>query len=298
MATGLATVDDTAAPRRFDPFRALSDAERARHLDAYTRFLEQRDGTIDLVHRTLSQREIFFRDLERQRVVWKGGIDVEGFWQRFLGTAKPPIDARTRWLVALAKANEGESYGVDLELKRLARRNHADVDRREIYLLLEELYHSRILAEACRTCGFELKLQPPRWSMRWLIRLIQVLPEWARWVPVLCGEVLGSTVFMLLRDNCNLFAADPAVEARLHSLLSEICLDEVLHVAYLRARLGPRSLRASRALLPLVVATLMKDVPQLRDLGFDTAELLARVRAGLEIPDAVDWMAAEPADGG
>ncbi len=180
---------------------------------------------------------------------------------------------------------------------RLARRNHAGVDRREIYLLLEEHYHGRILAEACRTCGFELKLQPPRWSMRCLIRLIQVLPEWVRWVPVLCGEVLGSTVFKLLHDSCDLFAADPAVEARLRSLLSEICLDEVLHVAYLRARLGPRSLRASRALLPLVVATLMRDVPQIRDLGCDAGELLARIRAGVEIPDTIDWMASEPGAG-
>jgi hypothetical protein len=294
MATGLASVDEIAASRCFDPFRALSDAERTRHLDAYACFLEQRDGTIDLANRTLSQRELFFRDVERKRVTWKGGIDPEGFWQRFLGTGKPPVDARTLWLIALAKANEGETYGVELELQRLARRNHAGVDRREIYLLLEEQYHSRILAEACRTCGFELKLQPPRWSMRLVIRLIQVLPEWVRWVPVLCGEVLGSTVFKLLRDNCDLFAADPAVEARLHSLLSEIWLDEVLHVAYLRARLGPRSLRAAQALLPLVVTILMKDVPQLRDLGCDPAELLARVRAGLEIPDAVDWMASDP----
>ena len=298
MATELARIDETATPRRFDPFRALSDSERKRHLDAYARSLEQRDGAIDLAHRTLSQREAFFRKIEQQRVVWKGGIDRDGFRQRFLGTANPPIDARTRWLVALAKANEGESYGVELELQRLARRNHADVDRSEIYLLLEEQYHSRILAEACRTCGLELELQPPRWSMRWLIRLIQVLPEWVRWVPVLCGEVLGSTVFKLLHDSCDVFAAEPAVEARLRSLLSEIWVDEVLHVAYLRARLGPRSLRASRALLPLVVATLMKDVPQLRDLGCDAGELLARIRAGVEIPHAIDWMAPEPGAGG
>jgi hypothetical protein len=84
------------------------------------------------------------------------------------------------------------------------------------------------------------------------------------------------------------------VEERLQSLLGEIWIDETLHVAYLRGKLGPISVRASRLLLPAVVLALMKDVPQLRKLGCTLGELYWRARTALEIPPAIEWMEADP----
>lgn len=284
--------------RRFDPFRILSPAERRAHLDAYRRFLEERDGAADLAARTLSRREAFFRDLERKPVRWEGDVDRYGFFAHFFAARRPGIDARTLWLVAIAKANEGESYGVDLELEAFLARGQENVDPIELYLMLEEQYHSRILVEACRTCGLDLQLQPPRWGQRGMIYLIRYLPERLRWIPVLCGEVLGSVVFQILRESCHVFSEQPEVEARLHALLTEIWTDELGHVAFLRARLGPWAVRAARALAPLVATALMKDVPQLRQLGCDRRELLGRLRAGLELPPEMAWMEVDGPDRG
>jgi hypothetical protein len=110
----------------------------------------------------------------------------------------------------------------------------------------------------------------------------------------LAGEVLGTTVFKLLLDNCRLFASEPAVEERLRFLMSEIWRDEALHVAYLRTLLGPTALRASRRLLPLALWHVMDEVPELSELGCDHAELLARMRQGLEIPPGLDWIEPPP----
>ena len=77
---------------------------------------------------------------------------------------------------------------------------------------------------------------------------------------------------------------------RLQALVHEIWRDEVLHVAFLRARLGPGGLRLARALLPLVVRQLMRDVPQLVALGCDHAELKNRLRQGIELPPGLDWV--------
>ena len=280
--------------RRFDPFRVLSDTERRRHLAGYLRHLEQRNGTPDLAARTLSRREAAFAELERKPVAWEGEVDHAGFFAHLESRGRPPIDARTLWLVAIAKANEGESYGVDIELRGFLARGQANVDPIELQLMIEEQYHSRILVEACRTCGLEVVLRKPRWGQRWLIHLIQVLPERLRWIPVLCGEVLGSNVFRLLLDNCHLFVDEPEVEARLRFLLGEIWLDEIFHVAFLRARLGPWAVRAARAMLPAAARLLMKDVPQLVALGCDRRELARRLRSGLEIPLGMDWMESDP----
>ena len=282
-----------AVPRRFDPFRALSEAQRRRHLDAYESLLEARNGALDLPSRTLARRELYFAELEKKPVTWKGDTDREGFYARFLGTGAPPIDARTLWLVAIAKANQGESYGVDQELKRLIARGSGGMDVRMLHVFLEEQYHGRILVEACRTCGIELRFEPPRWQSRLFIGAIYHFPERIRWTLILAGEVLGMTIFKLLVDSCHLFSAEPAVEERLRSLLSEIWFDEALHVAYLRALLGPRALRTARSLLPLVVRNVMSDVPQLVELGCDQQELMARMHRGLELPPGLEWI--EPA---
>ena len=286
------------ARRRFDPFRVLSDVERRGHLDAYRSYLEARNGTLDLRSRTLSRREQEFRDLATLPVTWSGAVDREGFAERFLGTGRRDsvraIDARTLWLVAIAKANQGESYGVELELARyLARGVPAGEDLIQPYLFLEEQYHSRILVEACRTCGLEMTLRPPPRMMRAIIHAIYALPDRIRWTLVLCGEVLGSTVFKLILDRCSLFAEQPAVETRLRSLIGEIWRDEVLHVAWLRARLGPWALATSRRLMPAVVAGLMRDVPQLALLGCDGAELMRRLAGGIELPAGIGWIEPE-----
>ena len=96
------------APRLLDPFRVLAPAERSRHLAAYERHLEQRDGALDLPARRLSRREAYLEDLARKPVLWRGDFDVESFNAHFGGGKGPAPDVRTAWLVTAAEANEDE----------------------------------------------------------------------------------------------------------------------------------------------------------------------------------------------
>jgi len=291
---------------RFDPFRLLGSDERRRHLVAYRSHLEARNGEIDLANRRLSHREDYLEALRADPVSTEGLFDRRGFYEHVMGPGKSEIDEATAWLVALAKANEGEAYGVDLELRRFERGKRFLQDDRSIeddddgsdlvqlYVFLEELYHSRILCEVCKASGFDIEIQPPPWRIRLLSRLIYHMPDRIRWTVILCGEIVGVTAFKLFLDRCGLFGSEPAVEARLRSLVSQIWRDEVLHVAMLRARLGPLSLRVARRLLPWVVGSLIQDVPELLLLGGDRGEFMRRVQDGIEIPQDIDWMKPDP----
>jgi hypothetical protein len=279
--------------RCFDPFRVLTDAERSCHLDSYAAFQEQRNGAIDLPRRALAARDAYFRELARRPVNSRRAVNHDGFacWQERRG--KPVLSARDAMLVIIAKINESEQFGVDLELARFEATGEHLADRKQLHLFLEEGYHSRILKAACATCGIDLQPRKPPWSTRWLIHMVRHLPERARWVPILCGEVVGCTVFKTLIDHTDVFDDEPAVAARIRELLGEIWLDEVMHVAFVRARLGPWAIRFARWLLPIVAHSLTNDVPPFPWLGCTAGELQERLARGIELPPAAEWI--EPA---
>jgi hypothetical protein len=281
-----------SAPRLLDPFRVLDAAERRHHLAAYARHLEERDGTLDLGSRRLSRREARLEEFARKPVLWEGGFDAEAFHTHFGRGSGPAPDVRTAWLVTAAEANENEKYGVELELGRFAKR-HPDgkgADAAYLHLLLQENYHTRLLEELCRTCGLDVQLQTPGLAQRTIIHLIMWLPDSLRWILILCGEVVGCIVFEVLRAKSSLFAAQPEVEERVRSLLDEVYHDELLHVAWLRARMHPRAIRAAHRIAPLVAAGVMQEVPQFHVLGCSRRDLSIRLRRGIEIPPELDWL--------
>ncbi len=276
---------------RFDPFRVLSEDERAQHRERYARYQMERNGEIDLGRRSLSLRESYFSDLGGRSVSASRTVDVEALETWISRSGRPALDDRGLFLVIVAMVNESERYGVDLELDRFDKSGEHLADRTQLYLFLEEGYHSRILVEVCRTFGVELELRTPPWSTRWLIQAVRYLPDSIRWIPVLCGEVVGCTVFRFLIDrSTEIFASEPAVQGRVRSLLYEIWQDEVMHVAFLRSRLGARAIRLSRAMLPMVARSLTWDVPALGRLGCPFEELMRRIRSGVELPPEVDWV--------
>jgi hypothetical protein len=290
---------------RFDPFRLLDAAERRRHLSAYRSFLEARNGRIDLKGRSLTCREQFFRALRESPVVSRNLGDRSGFRDRMRGSGSVAIDQATAWLVAVAKASEGECYGVDLELAKYDRDERyahatqyldpegADEEVAQLYAFMEELYHGRLLTEMCTTLGHEFDRDPPHWRMRLLIHLINRTPNRCRWVLVHCAEIVGSTCFELFLERCSLFADEPEVEARLRWLVGEIWRDEVLHVALVRARLGPVGMWFARRLFPLVLGFLLRDVPELFEIGCERDAFMERLRSGIEIPADIDWLSPD-----
>ena len=283
--------------RSFDPFRVLSEEERTQHLDAYLRFLSEREGEVDLTGRTMSRREERMRGLEQDGVVWVGEVDREGFRRSMSRERVDSLDPRTQWMLAAAKANEGERYGVELEIERYLRRAGFPGIRSPqlmIYLLMQEAYHCRILIQVCRTCGVSFESRDPGWANRALMGMIGALPGRLRWIPVLAAECVGTAVFRLLIEHLGLFEEQPEVRDRLNAFMREIWVDEVLHVAFLRAHLHRAGLAAARALVPLIAGATLRDVPQLGALGITPSQILDALRDGIEIPEEIDWLAAEP----
>ena len=277
----------------FDPFRVLSERERSEHLAAYRAYLDETDGAPDPGARTLSLREARMLAVEADPVVWNGAVDQDAFSRFLAGKGIPRLDGRTELALAAALANESENYGVDIELKRFARYGRLP-GLREADLLLpvyvQETYHCRILIELCRTCGLEFAPRKPGRVMRALIWAIGALPGRARWVPVMAGEVVATVVFALLAARLDLFAERPVVQRRLEDLLHQILVDEVGHVAFLRAQLGPITLAIVKRMLPVVAMAALWELPPLRNLGITTRQVLSVLREGVPMPRGMEWI--------
>jgi hypothetical protein len=264
---------------QFNPFEPLQEEARQEHFAEYLTFLRRRDGVPDMEARTLSARDAFFREIEASPVRWHGDFDTETFYRNLEQKTEAGLDARMVWLLGAAKANRGERYGVDLELGDPKRVQAAKDNAIGEFVLLEEIYHTRILLDACKVFGLEFEMAPPTVSTRAFIHLFSAMPESAHDLLVFVGEVVGTVCFQVLFDNVDLFAAEPKVMQRLRLLVQEILVDELGHVAYCRARLGPKMLRLAHSLLPLVARTLMGDGPEYVQLAGGREAFLRRVMA-------------------
>lgn len=279
--------------RFFDPYRALGAEESAEFVSAYREFLARRDGQPDPATRTLDRRELRMRALEERPVIWEGALDHDAFRRVLAGERGVAIDARTEWAVAAAKANEGESYGVEIELARFAREGMLPGLTAPDVLLsiyMQESYHCRILVELCRTCGLAFEPLRPAWTNRALVSLIGGLPPALRWVPVMAGETVGAAVFRMLYERVDLFAAHPGAQARMRELLREIWIDEVLHVAFLRTQVGRVGLALVRALVPFVASSVLAGMQPLRGIGVTAREIRASLAHGLRMPSELGWL--------
>src|SRR5258705_12833335 len=102
-------------------FTPLPVALRQRIADEFIAFALARDGEPDVRQRTLTRREAFFGTLAGQPVPrWDGPpIDAQEFTRWHRGNRSladaPPLLA---WLVKVARANEGEGWGVEYLLDR------------------------------------------------------------------------------------------------------------------------------------------------------------------------------------
>jgi hypothetical protein len=242
-ATALALGWLTGRRRAVDPVPPGADA-----IDAYRAFLAAHDGAVDLRRGTLVERERFFERLERHPVCSARPVDAEAF-RRNQGRLVPErgLDARTLWVIATADTNQAERWGVGLS--ELLGRFHPRADPVALRVMLQERYHTRILAELVETFGVSVRPLPPPLPVRLLIRLMLALPERATLPLVGASEMAGCVVFRLLRDRgVTLFADEPAVAARIRLLYDEILADELGHVGWIAARLGPRGRRVMRGL--------------------------------------------------
>jgi hypothetical protein len=223
-------------PRLFTPLPA---ARRRQLGDDFLAFVAGRDGEPDLARRTLSRREQWFDETTRRSPPsWRGErVDPEAFgaWhrgERPLREASPLVI----WLVLVARANEGEAWGVDYLLDRggfqglgrggtLRPRDFAD---------LEETYHTRILRSIVQLFGVDFSLRLPPAPVQQSVKFMAYAPERLSFTLLGAGELMGTVAFLdLARRGERLLADHPELATRVRDLFDEILIDEIGHVTYL-----------------------------------------------------------------
>jgi hypothetical protein len=206
-------------------------------IDGYRTYLEKRDGAADLLNRRLASREDFFNGLEADPVRSTHAVDQTVF-NRNLRRRRPEsgVDRQTLFLLATAKLNQAERFGVGLG-ETYGNNSGDDVPPERVYMELEEHYHTRLLAYVLDVFGLRFQVVPPPFVMRQFVKLAVFLPERVGFAFVGASEMAGCIMFdELRRVGVELFADEPEVAARIDRLYSEILTDEVGHVGYCAAR--------------------------------------------------------------
>lgn len=222
-------------------------------IEGYREFLARRDGKADLLNRRLANREEFFGKLVANPVRSAHPIDQQTFL-RNLRRRRPEsgLDRKMLFLLATAKLNQAERFGVGLG-ETYGRNSDQNLPPENVYLELEEHYHTRLLAYALDIFDLTFQVVPPPFVMRQFVKTGVFLPERLSFAFVGAGEMAGCVMFdELRRVGIELFADEPEVAERIELLYSEILTDEIGHVGYCASRCTTPERVIMRRLYPLV----------------------------------------------
>ncbi|BBY21965.1 hypothetical protein [Mycobacterium stomatepiae] len=257
-------------------------------IEGYRDYLARRDGDADLLNRWLEHREQFFDDLVATPVTSRHHVDRETFL-RNLKRRHPEagLDKRMLFLLATAKMNQAERFGVGLG-ETYGRNSHGNLPPERVYIELEEHYHTRLLAYSLDIFDLTFQVMPPPMVMRQFVKLNVFVPERLRVSFVGAGEMAGCVMFdELRRVGIELFADEPDVAGRIDLLYTEILTDEVGHVGYCASRCTRAERAVMRRLYPIVGRLVARQTPEILrlvdrdklfrrfDRPFDVAELTA-----------------------
>ena len=248
----------------FDPMTA---DQKQRFRTDYLTHLKGRNGQPSRARHTMARREQMLTELAKAPVRWQGPslISEPAFTRNNRQELEPGLDPATLWALAVVKINRSEQYGVERGFT--GHRDIPEAEDIEVYIEIEEFYHTRLLAAVLDIVGLPMELQPPNALTRWVINAMIKLPPAMANVPILISERGASVSFWLLIEKAReLFAAQPEVVRRIELLLGEIMVDEVGHLHYIRSRLGRFGLGFAERTLKLVGGRLLKDLPELEQL--------------------------------
>jgi len=257
-------------------------------IEGYRDYLAQRDGDADLLHRRLANREEFFGTLEADPVRSGRRIDRQMFL-RNLRRRRPErgLDRATLFLLATAKLNQAERFGVDLG-DTYGRIGREDEPPERVYLALEEHYHTRLLAYVLDIFDLPFQVVVPPFVMRQFVKMEVFLPERFGFPFVGAAEMAGCIMFdELRRVGVELFADEPDVAARIDRLYTEILTDELGHVGYCAARCTGAERTVMRRLYPIFGRLFVRQTAEI-SLLTDSKTLRAR----LDRPFDVEGLAA------
>jgi hypothetical protein len=222
-------------------------------IDGYRAYLARRDGEADLLNRRLASREEFFGGLEADPVRSAHPIDRDVFMRNLRRRRpEPGVDRKMLFLLATAKLNQAERFGVGLG-ETYGLNSGDDLPPERVYMELEEHYHTRLLAYVLDIFGLPFQVVAPPFVMRQFVKTAVFLPERVSFMFVGAAEMAGCVMFdELRRVGSELFADEPEVAARIERLYAEILTDEVGHVGYCAARCTPAERAIMRRLYPRI----------------------------------------------
>jgi hypothetical protein len=257
-------------------------------IDGYRAYLQRRDGEADLLNRRLASREESFAALEANPVRSTHRVDRQVFARNLRRRRpEPGVDRQLLFLLATAKLNQAERFGVGLG-ETYGHNSGDDVPPERVYMELEEHYHTRLLAYVLDIFDLPFQVVAPPLVMRQFVKTAVFIPERMGFMFVGAAEMAGCIMFhQLRRIGVELFADEPDVAARIDRLYSEILTDEVGHVGYCAARCTPAERAIMRRLYPRIgrlfarqtfeisLLTDRQDLHALLDRPFDVDELSA-----------------------
>lgn len=255
----------------------------------YREFLARRDGEPDLLHRRLDRREEFFSALLADPIRAAHPIDREVFLRNLRRRRpEPGLDPKTLFLLATAKLNQAERFGVDLGDTYGHIGKVGDPPER-IYIALEEFYHTRLLAYVLDMFDLPYQVVVPPFVLRQFVKVNVIVPERFRFAFVGAAEMVGCVMFdELRRAGVGLFADEPEVADRIGRLYDEILTDEIGHVGYCAAQCSSAERAVMRRLYPWVGRAFMRQTPEV--VALVGAE---RLRARFAAPFDVAALRAE-----
>lgn len=262
-------------------------------IEGYRDFLVRRDGDADLLHRRLGSREKFFSALETDPIHSSYPIDRNVFLRNLRRRRpEPDVDPKMLFLLATAKLNQAERFGVDLG-DTYGRIGGEDQAPERIYLALEEHYHTRLLAYVLDMFGLPFQVVLPPMVMRQFVKMEVFLPERFGFPFVGAAEMAGCIMFdELRRVGVELFADEPDVAAQIHLLYTEILTDEIGHVGYCAARCSRSERRLMRWLYPYFGRLVARQTAEI-SLLTDREKLRARLGRPFDVDELTIGMSNE-----
>ena len=221
-------------------------------IEGYRDFLARRDGEADLLNRRLANREEFFQQLEAKPVRSSHPADraAHSCATCVVGVPKPVWIRKCCSCSATAKLNQAERFGVGLG-ETYGRNSDENLPPENVYLELEEHYHTRLLAYALDVFDLTFQVVPPPFVMRQFVKMGVFLPERLGFLFVGAAEMAGCVMFdELRRVGIEIFADEPEVSERIELLYSDILTDEIGHVGYCASRRTPAERAVMRRIYP------------------------------------------------
>jgi hypothetical protein len=262
-------------------------------IEGYRDYLARRDGEADLLHRRLSSREEFFAGLEADLVRSTRAIDRDVFMRNLRRRRpEPGLDRAMLFLLATAKLNQAERFGVGLG-ETYGFNSGEDTPPERVYMELEEHYHTRLLAYVLDMFDLPFRVVPPALVMRQFVKVAVFFPERRGFPFVGAAEMAGCVMFdELRRVGVELFANEPDVAARVEQLYSEILTDELGHVGYCAARCTPAERAIMRWIYPRFGRLFARQTAEI-SLLIDREELRIRLAQPFDVEELADGLSNE-----